>query len=367
MDNNNIISVPCLEVNQPIGKFYVGKMNPSDLSIISYSDVRKLQRKEKNVARYMGIERKLQPKRVKEISKYVNLIDATFPNTIILSIESKNASFSKRNNLLKIKRKKDVAQVLDGQHRIAGLENFQKEQGGFEVIVVFFIDMELEDQALVFATINVTQTKVNKSLVIDLFDFAKYRSPQKTCHNIARALNEKNDSPFYKKIKILGTAEDIEKETITQSTFVEGIIKYITSDRMKDRDFIKRGKPIKVNRRNKKRLFLRELFIDEKDIIIGRLIKNYFNAVQKRWPSAWRNVTKELILNRSTGYIALMRLFPIICEELSFSNNEISVDGFYEMFRKIKIIEDDFNRNNYLPGSSGQSKLFKDLKTFIVR
>ena len=52
------------------------------------------------------------------------------------------------------------AKVLDGQHRIAGLRHFKKEGEKFQVIVSIYIDMAIEDQAIVFATINKETKKV---------------------------------------------------------------------------------------------------------------------------------------------------------------------------------------------------------------
>lgn len=255
---------------------------------------------------------------------------------------------------------KDVGKVLDGQHRIAGLEGYSQVEKPFDVIVAVFIDMELEDQAILFATINKTQTKVNKSLADDLYEFAKSRSPQKTCHNIVRVLDQMEKSPFHGKIKILGTAVDKDKETITQATFVESLIAFISADKMKDRDDLKRGK--KLEQLDNKKYFLRKLFIEEKDTEIAKLVMEYFKAVQQRWPNAWNIVRPETILNRSTGFVALMRFFPICCDRLGYPEIVPVQEDFFAIFNKIEIAEDMLVKTIYVPGSSGQSKLFNDLQ-----
>ncbi|MCU0344646.1 MAG: DGQHR domain-containing protein [Ignavibacterium sp.] len=297
------------------------------------------------------------------MQQYVNLVDATFPTSIILSISADHASFNSKSMTMKVDFQEDVAKVLDGQHRIAGLENCEYPPSKFQLLVTIFVEMELEDQAIVFATINQTQTKVNKSLVADLFEFANSRSPQKTAHNIVRALNEKEKSPFQGKIKILGTANDSDKETITQATFVDSIIKYISKDKTADRDLYKRNKkPEKVEGEESKRYFLRNLFIDEKDSQIAQILWNYFTAVQTRWPDAWTIVATELVLNRSTGFISLMR-FLKDCYLSLIGNNIGSVPStaqFLKIFEKINIKVLEFNRNNYIPGSGGQSKMYNE-------
>jgi DGQHR domain-containing protein len=361
------IEFSCIEVTQPIGKFYVGIIDYNDLSYISYADVRRLE-DEREVETYIGIQRPLSPKRVKEIGRYVTLVDATFPTSVILTISSENVTFNKNTSVMRITYKQDVAKVLDGQHRIAGLENCKLPGEAFQINVTIFVDMELEDQAIVFATINQTQTKVNKSLVADLFEFARSRSPQKTAHNIARALNDKNGSPFYKKIKVLGTAMDKEKETITQATFVESLLKYITKDRASDRDLYKRGKkPSRVSGAEILTLPFRNLFIDEQDTKIATILWNYFTAVRERWPGAWDNIQPEMILNRSTGFIALMRFLGDAYNSSDKSDQVVSIENFKNIFDKVELQDDDFNRQKYIPGSGGQSSLYKDLLSFWRR
>ncbi|MBI2722989.1 MAG: DGQHR domain-containing protein [Bacteroidetes bacterium] len=265
----------------------------------------------------MGIQRQLNPNREKEIGKYVNLVDASFPNSIIVTIPSAYASYDETTAQMTIVYKDYVAKVLDGQHRIAGLRHFNGEGKTFQVIVSIYLDMELEDQAIVFSTINKEQKSVSNSLVADLFAFAESRSPQKTAHNIARALNRKEGGPFFKKIKILGTANHKEVETITQDTFVKNLIANISKEPQKDRDFYKRNKDNPkenlptVSGEEQKKYFLRNIFIeDNQDIKIAQIISNYFKAVQKRWPQAWGPPLQDgIILSRSTGFIALMRFF----------------------------------------------------------
>lgn len=357
------VAIKCLEVIQPIGKFYIGVINYDDLEFISFVDVRRLKDEKREVEEYIGIQRPLSPKREKEIGQYVNLIDATFPTSIILAISSKNATYDSKNNELKIERNQDVAKVLDGQHRIAGLNNCLLSGEKFQLNVTIFVDMELEDQAIVFSTINKTHTKVNKSLSYDLFEFATSRSPQRTVHNIARALNQKEGSPFKEKIKILGVAEDKEKETITQATFVESFLKYITKDKMIDRDLYRRGKkPEEYTGANYDKYFLRPMFLNEEDGKIAQTIWNYFKTVEEKWTDAWMQVEPNKILNRSTGFIALVRFLGDIYKHFNKTGEVISTSDYKSIFNKIDLKSDDFTRQNYLPGSGGQSKLYNDLK-----
>ncbi|AMQ01857.1 DGQHR domain-containing protein [Pedobacter cryoconitis] len=369
VQNEQYIEIQCLEAIQPIGSMYIAIINCGDLETICFADVRRMEIgiENREVEDYIGIQRELNPNRENEIGKYVNLIDATFPNSIILSISSDYATYNPETHTMKILYKDDVAKVLDGQHRIAGLRHFERDQSQFQLIVTIYIDMELEDQAIVFATINKEQKNVSNSLVADLFAFAKTRSPQKTAHNIARALNKKEGSPFYKKIKILGTAVNKETETITQDTFVKSLLKYITSDPQSDRNFYKVHKdkdsklPL-ISGKELHRLFLRNIFIlDDNDIQIAQIIFNYFYAVSMKWPDAWNSGADNNILNKSTGFSALMRFFKDAYLSFNRIGEIISKDDFIRIFASIQIPEANFTKEVYIPGSSGQGQLYRDL------
>ena len=259
-----------MPIEQPIGVFYVGAMGANDLVAISWADVRRIAPEEEqpsavvddgNVPRsideehddsepiepfdedavryenqgfeeFLGIQRGLNKIRVSELRQYVQNVDATFPTAILLAVSSEHASFDKDKSELSIVRHSKVAKIIDGQHRIAGLSKLG--DATFQVNVAIFIDMDIQDQAMVFATINLKQTKVNKSLAYDLHGFTTSRSPQRTCHDIVRFLDSRQGSPFQGKVKMLGVALE-PTETITQATFVDRLLRLISKDPMEDR------------------------------------------------------------------------------------------------------------------------------------
>ncbi len=369
---NDHIQVNCLELTQPIGTYYVATMDWQQLESIAYSDIRRIiEEKGGHRKQYLGIQRELREDRVNEIAKYVNLIDATFPTSIILAIDSESViNYDQGNKILTIMNEKDVAKIIDGQHRIAGLKKGNPKKT-FELSVTIFIDMELEDQALTFATINKAQTKVNKSIVYDLFAYAKSRSPQKTCHQIVRALHEMEGSPFYERIKILGKAVN-KQETITQATFAEQLISYISREPEIDRDLEKRGKRVPAFEGKQARdYFLRSFYIRKQDDDIALILWNYFSAVRDRWPNAWEINERGNILNRSTGFIALMRflrdaywsIYEHKNENMGYIPSKKEFNDF--IFNHINLDANSFTPQNYEPGSSGQSKLYRELKSSI--
>ena len=119
---------------------------------------------------------------------------------------------------------------------------FEEVKGlDFRINVAVFVGVDDATKADIFSTVNLAQTKVNKSLVYDLFSLQKSRSSEKTCHEIVVALDEMEESPFYQRIKQLGSATDGRfGETLSQATVVRGLLPYITDDALTDRDIGKR-------------------------------------------------------------------------------------------------------------------------------
>ncbi len=351
----------CLEVRQPIGSFYIGVIKSSDLVRISYADIRRLDRE---LDDYLGIQRTLSPKRVEELERYVNTIDATFPTSIILAISSSDAEYDQKSGILTVRDDDEVAKIIDGQHRIKGLSAYDGEQ--FDINLTIFVDMDIEDQAMVFATINLAQTKVNKSLVYDLYEYTKTRSPQKTAHNIARLLNSRDGSPFFQRIKILGTATKGLLQTITQATFVESLLKMISGtdkNAFDDRERLKRHQPLERTKRSEaKTLIFRNMFIDQKDAEIAHVVWDYFDAVKKRWPQAWSGIeTVGNILPRTNGFKAFMRFLPEAYTKIGAHEKPSSTDAFYNLFTQFRLRDGDFNVDNFKPGAQGENDLFKAL------
>lgn len=373
-----IKDIKYIEIKQPIGKLYIANIRCEDLLDIAKYDIRRIINEEgTNLDTYFGIQRKPSPGRLKEISEYVGFVDATFPSSIVVAISTfkdikddilvKNIIIEE--NTLSIRKSQEIAQIIDGQHRLLGLQKalddnllFNDKIKDFELVVTIYVDMDIENQSMVFSTINKAQTKVNKSLVFDLYDLSNSRSPYRTAHNIVRVLNENQKSPLKDKVKMLGLSEDPLNETVAQATLVDCIVEYISKSPLKDRDVLKRGE--KLNLGTDKKLFFREWFKNESDIKIVQVILNYFNSINNKWTIPWNENT---ILVKSTGIIAFMKFFNFLIQNKFLDNNKqfldriISVEEFDEVFKNIDINDKDFNNENYPAGGIGQSKLKNEL------
>lgn len=360
------IQFPCIEVTQPIGTFYIASIPCKVLCEITYSDVRRIEG-ERKFESYLGIQRNLDQIRVKKIRDYVNTIDASFPSGIIIAVDGRCISYDRDRNIMMLNaysgddgkiETHQIAKVLDGQHRIEGLRGFE---GEFQLNVSIFVDADIAQQAYLFSTVNLAQTKVNKSLVYDLFDLSNKRSPQKLCHTIAVTMNGIPESPFFERIKRLGSATPgIYTETITQATFVSALMPYISNDENKDRDLYMRGKkPEKVDSHELQRLIFRNMMIEERDDDIAVIIFNYFSAVRNRWPDAWMNLGQGNVLIRTNGFRALMRFLRPAYLYLVAPGEVPTIEQFGNIFKKISI--DNFSSDLYKPGSSGESLLYNVL------
>ena len=365
------IKVKAMKVRQPVGDMFIASVPHNVITKIAHFDVRRIVRESRDVESYLGIQRPLNLKRVEEISTYVNFSDASFPSSIIVSIDESYVSFDDRGNLsLRNYRVgenapsiaiRDLARVLDGQHRIAGLEKFRGD--AFEVIVTIFVGADISDQAYIFATVNLEQQKVSKSLAYDLFSLARSRSPQKTCHNIAVAFDQDSSGPFYKRIKRLGSATPgRDFETVSQATFVDGIIGYVSVTPKVDRDLLLRGRTLAdPTSKEIQRSIFRRMFVEERDLDIAKTLHEYFSAVRDRWPRAWNSDALGYMLNRTNGYRALCRLLRPMYLYHSMGDEVVTRAQFMKFFGRVEMTDEDFTTDSFPPGTSGEAALFNRL------
>lgn len=161
------IKINCIEVTQPIETFYVGKIDWQDLLKIAKKDIERIRQEgEGTIDGYLGIQRELSKNRLAEIAEYVSFSDATFPNSIVISIDSTTYNettdeieeniLSFENGILELRDDGKIAKIIDGQHRVFGLEKYATDKGlfkddlKFELIITIFIDIDEEYQANIF-------------------------------------------------------------------------------------------------------------------------------------------------------------------------------------------------------------------------
>lgn len=358
---------------QPIGEFFVGVLPAAVLMRTAEPEPRRLV--DPSDEENQGIQRALNDKRVSEIREYLATVDASFPNSIILSlsddalvdgptptcVDGKDVGLHK----FRILEKPTTFSVIDGQHRLKGFD--ENTSQGFDLIVTIFLGLEEEEKAYLFSTINSTQTKVSKSLVYDLFDVARTRSPQRSAHVIAKAMNADPKSPFFKRIKLLGTNprfgdQVLYKGNLSQGTFVERLLRLITSDPAADRDAVKRNLVPAYDLKAHVNLVFRKLWIEGEDAVILRILMNYFSAFASVFSDEWQDSTSPLA--KTIGFGALMRLLVPLVKK-GMEQKDLSVDFFdahvnrlHEAYRRSGV---KVNFDNFPAAGNGETKLYQQL------
>jgi DGQHR domain-containing protein len=392
--SNRELCLSVLKVEQPIGTFYIASVKAKDLVEISFSDVRRLAEDQRDLEKYLGIQRPVSPKRIKDIKKYIQGNDATFPTSVILAVDERCAEYEAIDEYMgKLTLRAfnategleeetipfdKIAKVIDGQHRIAAFMDddrnwsFDYAENEFDINVSLFIGADVSEQANIFATVNLAQTKVNKSLVYDLTELANTSSPYKTCHNVAVALDEEPSSPLYKRIKRLGTATPgRKKEPLTQASFVESLVKFISPDPVQDRNDLLANRKLKsANTLELKKFPFRNMFIADKEVDIAEIIYNYFSAIEIKWPKSWKAVDRVgNLLPRSNAFKAFMiylreDLYPELARD---DYGRIpTIKEFVHQLTHIELKDEDFTIRNFAPGSGGQSTFLKMLRGEIT-
>lgn len=147
------IKITAIRLSQPIGELFIGRVPARALIELAEADIRRITDREMEIM--SGIQRSLSQSRVPQIRKYIETVDASFPNSIILNLDSKflmsrpeplpNGCSDDGLYCVEIARDKNAFKIIDGQHRLSGFKGAKTDD--FDLLVAFFIDLPVEDQA----------------------------------------------------------------------------------------------------------------------------------------------------------------------------------------------------------------------------
>lgn len=207
-------------------------------------------------------QRSLDLKRLRDIKKYIYnsvldekdkvAISVLFPTSMILAIELKELPIVDENGIVDLDLSEDFQEkiyIVDGQHRLMAMrslyyeikERKNKSSISYETQYVYdyiqkykfnctlLVNFDIWEQSQVFVNVNFKQKPVNRSLYYDVFgaeyiDSTEVRHLERNkiylAHEITRFLNKVPTSPFYNKIKMLGTGSGY----VSQAFFVEAIL-----------------------------------------------------------------------------------------------------------------------------------------------
>ena len=374
------VKIDCLRVTQNLGEFYVASMKFQDLLKIVERDPRDWATDDTDLM--VGVQREIKDSRVSKIAEYLEYDFATFPTSVVISLDERFVKIKSReeckplvclevgefisdSNTIDISK---CGYIIDGQHRLFGLKKAANNIQDFRLNVSIFVGIDIADRAEIFSTVNLTQTKVNKSHVYDLYDYQIPPSPYRTAHDVVVALDKLTQSPFYERVKRLGIATTGRvkgTERLSQATVVRGLLRFLPVNPDFERQKGIRGNQSQIeDRENPKSRFLAPFYREDDTAGILRLYLNYFSAVEKRWPIAWEDDERELMLSLTNGFEALNRFLRDLY--LHFNPNPqntmiIPTSDFLTQLEKIDLPDSAFKSDTYPAGGPGSSKLYHDI------
>jgi len=216
---DEIFKANCIHVKFGDIPAYTFSMTVRQLIHIYYIAVRGVDTEEG------AVQRPLSTRRIENIKNYV-LDGNTFFNSFILNWTAGTKKVDVSKTTIKFPLVLNAAQAIDGQHRLAGLERAVEVDPNIEnmsLIVTLCIGLATDKAAQIFLNINTEQKPVPRSLIYDLFGLVE-DNPEHAINratDIARKLNDDEESPLYNLIKFPGAPKGMGK--IELSTFVTAL------------------------------------------------------------------------------------------------------------------------------------------------
>ena len=194
--------------------YYSFSIEPEKLLKIGYV----LHRSEANSSMMPTYQRLIKKSRLTAVRKFINEEHGYFPNSIIISIDSKKPLQFDRSEkqvpnavadlgILHLPQQYRSAFIIDGQHRLYGYSDSPYAMTN-SIPVVAFENLDQTEQVRLFMDINENQKSVSKKLRNVLNADMLWDSPKEAERRdalrlkIAQDLGEKNTSPLYGRIDI---------------------------------------------------------------------------------------------------------------------------------------------------------------------
>src|ERR687897_2899050 len=157
----------------------------------------------------------------------------SIPGAVIISCDEKltfqPTDEGSRVGTLKVPEREGILRAIDGQHRLlalhADIDRFGEED--FSVPAIIFDRLPEDHVVQMFVTINAKHTRLNASHLVSLSGRQLYRDDAlAAAHDAVRALNDREDSPLYGEIKLLGVGGG----RVAQAPLAQELKKLFASD-----------------------------------------------------------------------------------------------------------------------------------------
>jgi DGQHR domain-containing protein len=268
---------PYIEVNQANRKIILTKLPAGLLTSISYASVRGQSTEEG------AVQRLLNPRRITSIKNFT-LEGGDYPGAIILNWINPENPLNKSNNTITFQAVVNSAQIIDGQHRLAGIKaaiTDREEIASLQLPVAIYENLNTRECADIFLSINTEQKIVPRSLVFDLYGVASepvIDPAAVRARDIATFLNEASESPYCSQIKFPGSP--IRKGGIALSTVITAI------------------KPIVEDKGSFEQIGIYEFEVQK------QIILNFFIALMQKYEKEWDS--KSNAFQYASGFAAAM-------------------------------------------------------------
>lgn len=373
------LHAPILKVVQPLGEFFVAVL-PADLLLqVTYSDPLKiLSVSTGGDFEFKGHQRRLIQERLKAIGRYIDSVEAAFPNTIILAANYRETGELEENDELRwsvklsaenggtgtltIPTAAKMAAIVDGQHRLYGFnESTISERKEMPLLCAIYLDLPNPFQAYLFATINYNQKPVDKSQTYELYGYnleeepPEAWSPEKVAVFLCRKLNADQSSVLKDHIIVAAQADIAVNVAIksrkkdwgvSTATIVEGLLRLFSGNPKRDRDVMHKKEAGKGRVRKllmveaiQDKTPLRSYYLNCNDLLIFTMVKNYFNAASEL---LWNGNCRSYI-RKTVGFQALFDVLRALCVE-AIAAKDVSKAFFERKLMPCKAInfDDDF-------------------------
>lgn len=207
------------------------------------------------------------------------------------------------------------AQILDGQHRLAGLKEAvsQNQSIGDQIVLVsMLVQLDTVNAAKIFLNINSEQKPVPKSLIYDLFGISATdrESASVRAKDIVDQLDQLPESPYYRLVKYPGLARN-KSGYIDMSNMINAMKPHLEPN----------GSFSQYN--------IKEMNYQVKIIV------NFFNSIKMASPSLWDKVNNPFL--KASGFGGA---FDFLCEKLlqpCISTKKFSVQQMMELMKTDRI------------------------------
>ena len=397
-----------LRVDQRLGTFYVAVLPAELLLQVADSDhMRATMNPDGSGYQLEGTQRIVQEKRLNEIANYISRVDAAFPNSIIIAAnydldtgldQGEIEDIASEDNgqdaihqskawmaeeledghyKLIIPTSEKLAAVIDGQHRLfsfakVGMQVIQS----MDLLCSVFVDLPKSLQAQIFATINSTQKRVDRSLTYELFGYnvsdeeEEYWTPDKLAVFFTRKLGTDEESPLRGRIMVAPKRDArLQKLAlkadwqVSTAVVADGILRLFSSNPKRDSNFMRRGNAgprssLRLGPRD--RSPMREVFVGGNDALLYKMVLNYVKACDVVF---WKDSRDGSFIYRTIGVQAVFDVLRKLAPRAHEQRN-ISVKYFTEEIAPARDIDfsDDRFRN---PSGSGRTLVRKTIERAI--